>query len=69
LVRCVPRSDDNRVTEVFLTAQGKKKLAAARKITAPVFAAAIAGFSQRKFGQAIEMLNKLHDNLAPLLDQ
>jgi DNA-binding MarR family transcriptional regulator len=69
LVRCVPRSDDNRVTEVFLTAQGNKKLAAARKITAPVFAAAIAGFSQREFGQAIEMLNKLYDNLAPLQHQ
>ena len=69
LVRCTPRTDDYRVTDVFLTALGRKKLAAARKITAPVFATAIAGFSQREFGQAIEMLNTLYDNLAPLLHQ
>src|SRR5579863_3169014 len=67
LVRCTPRTDDNRVTDVCLTALGEKKLAAARKITAPVFAAAITGFSQREFGQTIEMLNRLHANLAPLL--
>ena len=69
LVRCAPRNDDYRITDVFLTALGRKKLAAARKITAPVFAAAIGGFSEREFGQAIDMLNTLYDNLAPLLHQ
>jgi DNA-binding MarR family transcriptional regulator len=67
LVRCTPRNSDNRVTDVFLTALGKRKLAAARGITAPVFAAAITGFSQREFGDAIEILDRLHANLAPLL--
>jgi DNA-binding MarR family transcriptional regulator len=67
LVRCTPRSGDYRITDVFLTALGKRKLAAARKITAPVFAAAIAGFSERKFGAAIETIDRLYTNLAPLL--
>ena len=67
LVRCTPRSEDYRVTDVSLTALGKRKLAAARKITAPVFAAAITGFSQREFRDAIESLDRLHGNLARLL--
>ncbi|MEP6831514.1 MAG: MarR family winged helix-turn-helix transcriptional regulator [Rhizomicrobium sp.] len=67
LVRCTPRTDDYRITDVFLTPLGKRKLAAARKITAPVFAAAIAGFSQREFRDTIETLDKLYTNLGPLL--
>lgn len=67
LVRCTARSGDYRITDVFLTALGKKKLAAARKITAPVFAAAIAGFSEREFGAAIETIDRLYSNLEPLL--
>lgn len=67
LVHCAARSEDNRVTDVFLTALGEEKLAAAREITAPVYAAAIAGFSQREFGQTIEILNRLYANLSPLL--
>jgi DNA-binding MarR family transcriptional regulator len=67
LVRCTPRNDDYRVTEVFLTALGKRKLATARRITAPVFAAAITGFSEGEFRAAIEMLDRLHANLARLL--
>ena len=67
LVRCTPRSGDYRVTEVFLTALGKKKLAAARRITAPVFAAAITGFSEREFRDAIGTLDRLHVNLGSLL--
>ena len=67
LVRCTPRDDDYRITDVFLTALGKKKLAAARKITAPIFAAAIGGFSQREFSDTIEALDKLYTNLGPLL--
>jgi len=67
LVRCTPRNDDYRITDVSLTALGKRKLAAARKITAPVFAAAIAGFSEREFRDAIETIDRLYANLAPLL--
>ncbi len=66
LVRCTRRADDNRVTEVSLTALGKKKLAEGRRITAPVYAAAIGGFSQSEFRQAIEMLDRLYANLSPL---
>jgi DNA-binding MarR family transcriptional regulator len=66
LVRCLPRLGDNRVTDVSLTALGEKKLGAARKITAPVYAAAITGFSRDEFGQTITTLNRLYDNLLPL---
>lgn len=67
LVKCVPRREDNRVTEVSLTALGERRLAEAREITAPVYAAAIAGFSQREFSQTIDHLNNLYDNLHPLI--
>ena len=67
LVRCTPRNNDYRITDVFLTALGKRKLAGARKITAPVFAAAISGFSQREFRETITSLDRLHTNLARLL--
>ena len=67
LVRCTRRNDDYRITDVFLTALGKRKLAAARKITAPVFAAAIGNFSEREFSDTIEALDRLYTNLGPLL--
>ena len=70
LVRCMPRAGDNRVTEVSLTVLGRKKLAAARRTTAPVYAAAISGFSRDEFGQTIAILNRLYANLSPLaMDQ
>lgn len=67
LVRCMPRFDDNRVTEVSLTTLGERKLARARKITAPVYAAAIEGFSQKEFVQAIATLNRLYANLSGVM--
>jgi DNA-binding MarR family transcriptional regulator len=67
LVRCNPRNDDYRITDVFLTALGKRKLAAARKITAPVFAAAIGSFSEREFSDTIDALDRFYTNLGPLL--
>lgn len=67
LVRCTPRSADYRITDVFLTALGKEKLAKARKITAPVFGAAIGDFSEREFQSTIEALDRLYTNLGPLL--
>src|SRR4051794_23918850 len=42
LVRSAPSRGDARVTEVALTAEGKKKLAEARAITAPIYATVIA---------------------------
>jgi len=68
LIRCTLRSEDNRVTDVSLTVLGEKKLVRAREITAPVYAAAITGFSEKDFSQAIAILNRLHTNLAPLID-
>jgi len=67
LVRCTPRNNDYRITDVFLTALGKRKLVAARKITAPVFAAAIGDFSEREFSDTIGALDRLYTNLGPLL--
>ena len=69
LIRCTLRSGDNRVTEVSLTTLGGRKLARARKLTAPVYATAIAGFSQREFAQAIAIFNRLHANLGSLMDE
>lgn len=64
LVSCAPKPDDNRVTEVFLTKSGQKKLAAARKITAPVYTNLIDGFSAADFGTLIELLDRLYRNLS-----
>ena len=58
-----PLPEDARVTEVRLTSFGEEKLAAARRITAPIYAQVIEGFSPREFTQLIRGLNRLHDNL------
>lgn len=57
-------SNDGRVTNVILTDKGREKLAAARTLTAPLYRKVIKGFSQAEFGRMLEMLNRLHDNLA-----
>jgi DNA-binding MarR family transcriptional regulator len=64
LVRSAPSRGDARVTEVSLTAAGKKKLAEARAITAPIYATVIGGFSERDFDRLTGLLNKLYANLA-----
>lgn len=66
LVASAANAVDARVTDVFLTPAGEEKLAAARIITAPVYAQLIEGFSAREFDQMIEHLNKLQDNLERL---
>ncbi|MGE0581340.1 MAG: MarR family winged helix-turn-helix transcriptional regulator [Steroidobacteraceae bacterium] len=63
LVQVLPSSADGRVTRLALTALGRRKLAAARKVTAPVYRQLIEGFSARSFGQLLAHLNRLHDNL------
>jgi DNA-binding MarR family transcriptional regulator len=67
LIRCSPRREDNRVTNVSLTPMGERKLARARKIAAPVYAAAIGGFSEKEFVQTIAILGRIHANLAPIM--
>lgn len=63
LVTSAASKTDARVTEVFLTAQGRAKLDEARAITAPIYQAVIGGFSAREFDQMIRNLRRLHDNL------
>lgn len=63
LIDSRPSMDDGRVTELFLTEDGREKLAAARQVTAPVYRKLIRTFSARDFTALIDMLNRLHDNL------
>jgi DNA-binding MarR family transcriptional regulator len=60
--------EDGRVTEVSLTPHGQEKLGAARAITAPIYEAVIDGFSTRDFDRLIDLLNRLHGNLANIAD-
>lgn len=66
LVTSAPSVDDARVTEVFLSNAGRGKVAEARAATAPVYAAAIKGFSAADFNRMITSLGRLHDNLADM---
>jgi len=63
LVSSQAHPDDNRVTEVDLTAKGQEKLAEARQTTAPVYLRAIDGFAEAEFGRLIEMLERMFHNL------
>ena len=63
LIDSRPSSEDGRVTEIFLTATGQEKLAAARAVTAPIYRKLIRGFGAEDFGLLIDLLNRLHDNL------
>jgi DNA-binding MarR family transcriptional regulator len=64
LIETRPSPSDGRVTELTLTQLGREKLAAARQCTAPVYRRVIRGFAARDFEQLINLLNRLHDNLA-----
>ncbi len=63
LVTSAPSADDARVTEVFLSNRGCSKVVEARAATAPVYAAAISGFSALDFDRMIVLLGRLHENL------
>ncbi|MBA3895948.1 MAG: winged helix-turn-helix transcriptional regulator [Sphingomonadaceae bacterium] len=63
LVTSAPSTLDARVTEVFLSNAGRGKVVEARAATAPVYAAAIGGFSAVDFDRMIMLLGRLHDNL------
>lgn len=66
LVTGQARDGDNRVTEILMTDLGKEQLAAARHLTAPVYAQVITGFSGREFESMMKMLDRLYVNLAGL---
>jgi DNA-binding MarR family transcriptional regulator len=57
---------DGRITELELTRSGEKKLAAARKVTAPIYRDLIKGFSAKDFARMLTLLNRLYGNLEEL---
>ena len=63
LIETVPSESDGRVTELRLTTLGRKKLAAAREATAPIYHKLIRGFSASDFSKLLDILGRLHDNL------
>ena len=63
LVRQGRRVGDARVREVYLTDTGAEMLRRARSVTAPVYAAAIGGFSEAEFVQLLGLLARMHENL------
>ncbi|MES2054965.1 MAG: MarR family winged helix-turn-helix transcriptional regulator [Pseudomonadota bacterium] len=63
LVSNAPNATDARVTDVRLTPLGEDMLGKARRLTAPIYAKLIAGFSARDFDRLIALLTKLDANL------
>lgn len=63
LIESQQSRSDGRITELNLTTKGRKKLSAARKVTAPVYRDVIKGFSTTDFSVLLGMLNRLYDNL------
>jgi len=63
LIVSLPSKSDGRVTELALSDEGRRKLTAARTATAPIYQQIIRGFSASDFGNLLELLNRLHDNL------
>ena len=63
LIKSAPSISDGRITELTMTASGRAKLAAARKVTAPVYQRVIRDFSANDFSQLLELLSRLYDNL------
>lgn len=63
LIESIPSASDGRITELDLTGDGRKKLAKARKITAPIYKRLIRDFSAREFANLLTLLNRMYDNL------
>ncbi|GAB4150249.1 MAG: hypothetical protein Tsb0016_21880 [Sphingomonadales bacterium] len=63
LIDALPSQNDRRVKELVLTDQGRDRLAAARRVTAPIYRRLIAGFSAREFQQLQLLLNRIYANL------
>jgi len=63
LVKSTPSAYDGRITELGLTSSGRAKLAAARKVTAPIYQRLIRGFSADDFSQLLDLLSRLYGNL------
>ena len=63
LLKAAPSACDGRITELNLSAAGRAKLAAARKVTAPIYQQVIRGFSANDFAQLLDLLSRLYENL------
>lgn len=63
LIESIPSASDGRITELTLSSDGRKKLAAARKVTAPIYKHLIRDFSAKEFANLLDLLNRLYDNL------
>ena len=63
LVAVSDSPEDARVTEVSLSAEGERRLAAAREASAPVYEQVIRGLSERDFDQLLDLLGRVHANL------
>ncbi len=66
LVSSEAKPGDGRVRQVILTDAGNELLAAARKISAPVYAGVIDGFSGTDFDRLIGLIGRLQRNLDAL---
>ncbi len=64
LIAATPSQSDGRVTEIGLTPHGREKLEMARAAMAPLYERIIAGFSADEFAMTLDVLKRLHDNLA-----
>lgn len=64
LIESIPSASDGRITELNLTGNGRRKLATAREITAPIYKQLIRDFSAKEFENLLGLLNRLYDNLA-----
>lgn len=63
LIKSAPSTSDGRITELALSSSGRSKLAAARKVTAPIYQRLIRGFSANDFSQLLDLLDRLYRNL------
>lgn len=63
LLKSTPSASDGRITELSLSASGRTKLTAARKVTAPIYQRLIRGFSASDFSNLLDLLNRLYINL------
>lgn len=63
IVETAQNPSDGRVKEVRLAAAGREKLVEARRVTAPLYAAAIKEFSAADFAQLNALLERLFENL------
>lgn len=71
LVRRSPSAEDSRVTEVFLTDEGRAVLEKLRGIGGRMHRKALAGFSDADIATLVMLLRRLRDNLirSPYLDE